>query len=324
MSILHGVVNDYAGLALPERRRGGWRGLASFAVLRTCFMEIGEESPLRWSLAAFFRCMGGMRPERLREQASAWHPALGLRLSYGYYSAMLVEVLAFAGCALMFAKIVYRYDLFDPEPIPLILLAVALGAAAGWLVATPEAMLAGLVSRRFDWYVALPLAAALCEDSLKLAIVAGLALACRRWFQDPLDGLIYGTYVGLGMAIEESVHYWSDGKLAMESAGSGLIRMAGHIVFGGIVAFPLGLPLVRPPIRRNLIAAAFVGCVALALLLHFAWDYNAFRPGAAENYATPVAVLLMVTGLVAYRLLVVTGARYSKIHFARSSKSPAL
>ncbi|GMU81114.1 MAG: hypothetical protein AMXMBFR47_09850 [Planctomycetota bacterium] len=235
--------------------------------------------------------------------------------------AMLAEALAFAGCALMFAWIVYRYDLFDPEPIPLILLAVAVGAGAGWLVAHPEAVIADLLARRFDWYVALPIAAAVCEDLLKLAAVAVLALAARRWFQDPLDGLIYGTYVGLGMAIEESIHFWSDGTFAMQSACNGLVRMAGHLVFGGIISFPLGLLLIRPPISRSRFAAAFAACVVLTLALHFAWDYNSLRPSADENYAAPVAVVLMVTGLVAFRMLVVTGAQYSKVHFARPLKS---
>lgn len=91
-------------------------------------------------------------------------------------------------CALAAAFVVYRHDLYDREPLPLLGLTIALGAGA-----------IGLAGRAEEWtFAALRLASpraiaavvALLEELGKLAVVTAIALAARRAFNDPMDGIV--------------------------------------------------------------------------------------------------------------------------------------
>jgi hypothetical protein len=53
----------------------------------------------------------------------------------------LVFFVVLALCALLTARLVYRYDLYEHEPVPLLGVAVALGAGAMWLAGLVEAWL---------------------------------------------------------------------------------------------------------------------------------------------------------------------------------------
>jgi RsiW-degrading membrane proteinase PrsW (M82 family) len=217
-------------------------------------------------------------------------------------------------CALGAALLVYRYDLYDREPVALLVGAVALGAGgmavAGGLEAATFARLPG---------GALPLLALIAgslEEALKLVAVALLALFFRRAFNDPMDGIIYGSMAGMGAALEEGV--------AMLRLAPGpvrflppeeLVRLCGHLVMGGIGGFGIGYVIVRG--RRGLPAVGVSLLAAVAL--HFGWDLLALQSDAA---AVPVlrdalqAAMLMLAGLLLYGRLVVVGSRWSQEVFA--------
>src|SRR5690606_3183208 len=88
-------------------------------------------------------------------------------------------------------------------------------------------------------------AAAVTEELAKLAVVWAIALLWRRQFNDPMDGLIYGSFAGLGCAIEESVglHGWPTGAALLPLQEP--IRLLGHLVMGGIGGFAVGLWRIR-------------------------------------------------------------------------------
>jgi RsiW-degrading membrane proteinase PrsW (M82 family) len=217
-------------------------------------------------------------------------------------------------CALAAACLVYRYDMYDREPPGLLALAVGLGvgamAAAGVL---EEWTLSG---ERITREPAIAAVAALEEESLKLLVVAVIALLFRRDFNDPMDGLIYGSMSGLGMALEESSH------LLRASHATGplpppaeLVRLCGHLVMGGIGGFPLGLARVRHPRWPW----ALLGCVLAATGLHLGWDWlclvapasGELRPGQAV-----VGSLIMLAGMALYGALVDFASHRSRDLFA--------
>ena len=103
-------------------------------------------------------------------------------------------------CALLAALLVYRYDLYEREPWYMVALAIVLGAAGMRLVGTVELVSLGFV----DTQVAVAALAALHEEAARLAIVIAIAFVFPRQFNDPMDGIVYGSMVGLGMALEES------------------------------------------------------------------------------------------------------------------------
>ncbi len=215
---------------------------------------------------------------------------------------------------LIAGALVYRYDLYDREPLPNVGLAVVLGAAA-------MALAGQLESTAFTWFetahpVTLAAVAASVEEGLKLATVAVMALIGRKVFNDPIDGLIYGSMVGLGAAAEEAVEV-----LRARPAGAlllppqELVRVCGHLVMGGIGGFGVGRAALRLPAWPSSMA---LGLVA-ALSLHFGWDVLALRAetfGAGIHAEGLLAAVLMLAGLVLYGRLVVVASRWSGSIFA--------
>ncbi len=218
-------------------------------------------------------------------------------------------------CALVAALWVIRYDLYEREPWPL-LVAVAI---MGWLVMS-------IIGHAEDWTLdrlggisagpfVLAGIAATHEEIARFAIVAVIALAVRSHFNDPMDGIVYGSIAGLGMALEESTLYI--GPDAFEGwvlPAAEPVRLLGHLVLGGIGGFGIGMA-VRVH-RWAWIAAA---CLAASIAIHWLWDWVAFAAadrGTMSPWETVSVIALMVGGMILYGVLITIGARHSRAHFA--------
>jgi RsiW-degrading membrane proteinase PrsW (M82 family) len=216
-------------------------------------------------------------------------------------------------CSLGAAALVYRYDLYDREPPAMIAFTVGLGAGAMALAGRLEA--ACFARLETDSIATLALVGAGYEEALKLLVVALLALLARS-FNDPMDGLIYGSMSGLGMALEEGIAVLR----AMPSGGGmlppeELVRLCGHLVMGGIGGFGVGCLFFRGWQGMAGATASFLS----AVLLHFGWDVAALRAEAATGLGgreSLLAVALMLAGLLLYGRLVVVGSRWSQQVFA--------
>jgi RsiW-degrading membrane proteinase PrsW (M82 family) len=97
-----------------------------------------------------------------------------------------------------------------PEPPRVVLTALVLGAASAIVAAAVE-----LISQRYvplsrnPWLAADETAlffAAIPEEVIKISIIALIARR-RRDFDEPMDGVVYGTAVGLGFAALENILY---------------------------------------------------------------------------------------------------------------------
>jgi RsiW-degrading membrane proteinase PrsW (M82 family) len=161
--------------------------------------------------------------------------------------------------------------------------------------------------------------AALAEESLKLLVVVAVALLARREFDDPMDGVVYGSMAGLGAALEESVFYagLSPARPALLPAAE-LVRLWAHVVLGGIVGFPLGFWRAR---RGRAAVAGLVGLVA-ASALHFGWDAvvlsvpEGVTPSGGQ-LLVGLGVMLASVGL--YGKLVATASARSRLELAPAS-----
>lgn len=206
--------------------------------------------------------------------------------------------------------------MYDREPRWLLAFTVALGASAMALTGRVEALtLAGghLTSTR-----AFAAVAACEEELLGLAVVVAIALLARRAFNDPMDGLIYGSMVGLGMALEESVSYLRVAPRTNLLPPAELVRICGHLVMTGIAAFPLG-PLA---VHRRGGHVALATCLGAAIALHFGWDWialDAEARGAPDVAHTVAGMILMSSGLLLYGALTAAAARWSHDLFAPKS-----
>lgn len=218
--------------------------------------------------------------------------------------------LTLAVCGLGVGLLVWRYDLYEKEPWWMVLIAVAVGAGTMSVVGPLEDLtlrrlraVSGIASRAA--------VAATHEEATKVLAVAAIAILFRRQFNDPLDGLVYGAYVGLGMAIEESLFYLRFAGSLWTLPASEVVRLMGHPMLGGIAAFGLGL---LPARQRSWPLGVAAGLI-VAVGLHFAWDVLADLSSIAVGpliWTTPASVILMLTGCAVFGALVVAGARLSR------------
>lgn len=221
-------------------------------------------------------------------------------------------------CALLTARLVYRYDLYEHEPVHLLGVAVGLGAGAMWLAGEVESW----ILSRVQGLGALDIAAvaAVTEETLKILVVVAVALLARREFDDPMDGVVYGSMAGLGAALEESLFYAASSPSGGTWVPAGeLVRLWAHVVLGGIAGFALGFWRARP--RRAALATGVL--LAVAIALHFSWDAivlsgpEGFPPTLDQSLA---GVGLMVGSLILYGRLVTLASARSRRQFAPHSR----
>jgi RsiW-degrading membrane proteinase PrsW (M82 family) len=224
---------------------------------------------------------------------------------------------ALAVSAVLAALLVVRYDLYEREPLPMLLVMGGAGAlvmrVAGW---SERVML----DRFSDPGLAtISLVAATHEEALRLGLVALFAAVAAGQFNDPIDGLIYGSIVGLGMAVMESVdHMDYVPELPAALPPTEVVRLMGHLVLGGITCYGLGLAKLRIPRWGWWLA----GSVAFSTVLHFLWDWIAFTSwvsGLMPWWQTTAAIALMLGGLLVYGVLVILGSDHSRRVFAPRS-----
>jgi RsiW-degrading membrane proteinase PrsW (M82 family) len=231
--------------------------------------------------------------------------------------------LALALAALATARLIVRYDLYDREPWPLVAAVVAAGAVAMAMAGRVEDPLIRLVSGGLPTSAHIAAVAASVEEGARFAIVLAVAWIVPRHFNDPMDGLIYGSSAGIGMALEETA-----AVLTRETAATAagvlpveVVRLAGHVLMGGITGFGIGM--IRCRRTRHRWRATALACLGGGVTIHFLWDYVALASAIRTDWqgqATAASVALMLVSLGLYGRLVVTGVRASRDVFAPGSR----
>jgi len=218
-------------------------------------------------------------------------------------------------CTLLAVLLVYRYDLYEREPWYMIVLAIVLGALGMRLVGAIELVSLVLV----DSYVAAAALAALHEEAARVLMVIAIALVFRSQFNDPMDGIVYGSMVGLGMALEES--FYLLGLLETPDVlllPVEIVRLFGHLIMAGIAGFGIGLARTRVPGWPS----QLVRCLVVAFLLHFLWDWIALETAdgvSPTSLQTVASIALILFGMLFYGSLVLVGSKLSKQMFAPES-----
>jgi RsiW-degrading membrane proteinase PrsW (M82 family) len=207
----------------------------------------------------------------------------------------------------------YHKDRHLPEPPGNLLLCFLLGMLAAPL---SKAMYLGLdpLGLRFD-------AVALAENN-GLALLAYCLLAIGpieelakmlpfllvvtrfRAFDEPLDGIIYASFIGLGYATVEN-YYYLDFLTGLESIARGFAAPVIHILFASIWAFWI----TRAHVAHRAIAGAALVGFALAAGLHGMYDFLVLRYPLS---ALPIAAAMIAT-LWVWRLRVMHRMRYDAL-----------
>lgn len=229
-----------------------------------------------------------------------------------------VAILLWAG---LLAVRVYHYDLYQKAPWAALLLALACGYGAMGVVGRLEDLTLNRLDIRSEDMMGLAIVAATHEELAKLLLVAVIAVALHRWFNDPLDGLIYGAFTGLGMGLEESVFYLSLVRIvSVEVIGLELVRVFLHMLLGGLSAFAVGMAATR----MKHWPVALAGWWTAATALHFLWDYAIALPLAKSSpwVVGPrlTAVALLLTTVASFGGSVLLASRWSRNKFDPDSQ----
>lgn len=105
-------------------------------------------------------------------------------------------------------------------------------------------------------------------------------------FDEPLDGIIYASFIALGYATVENFYYLQF-LTTFEAIGRGFAGPLVHIMFASIWGYYIG----RAILRRGRVALAILASVSLAAALHGLYDFIVL----AEPYtALPLAAVLVL------------------------------
>jgi len=178
----------------------------------------------------------------------------------------------------VYAMILWWFDRYEKEPIPLLIAAFLWGAVPSIIFSLVAQLLLDIPISYFVEPMAADLIGAtliapLTEEIFKGGALVLLLLLFRRELDSPLDGIIYGSLVGFGFAAVENILYFvgtlfesGAGGLAFTIVFRAFVFGLNHAMFTGLTG--LGLALART--ARNWlvkIGAPIVG-LSLGMLAH--------------------------------------------------------
>jgi hypothetical protein len=159
-------------------------------------------------------------------------------------------------------------------------------------------------------YASALLFAGLPEELLKVSIIAAVARRARD-FDEPMDGVVYGTAVGLGFAaVENTLYVATNTHWVAVAVGRGILSVPIHGALGAIAGAyiararfggALGAPMTDRRRRRLLWSAWLV-----PIILHTLYDGwpSWHRPPDAVDIPDEILVLALVSLIVAFGAVV--------------------
>jgi RsiW-degrading membrane proteinase PrsW (M82 family) len=226
------------------------------------------------------------------------------------------------------AVLVYLLDLYEREPIPLLIAAFVWGAVAATTLAAIGNAGWGIVVARLAgpefasrWTAALT--APFVEEILKGVGVVLIVLIARDEVDDAMDGFVYGALCGLGFTVVEDVFYFIavfggdvGGVLRgffVRVIASGLYS---HVLYTGLVGMAIAIVTTRRDDRSFRDRLRRAGLLAGAAVFgHFLWNSPIleFFPAqpwqGADWFLIPVATAVKGLPLLLFVVLAIRLAR---------------
>lgn len=201
--------------------------------------------------------------------------------------AWVLEAVLASFSLVVIIGVIVLADRWDPQPIPLLISAVLWGAAAAagtaYVVNSIVSILAYQVTgdEGAASFVGAVISAPFTEESAKGLGLVVLFLVGRRYFNGPLDGLVYGALIGGGFAFTENITYygsaWDHGAVTTVASTvviRGVIGIFGHAIYTSLTGVIMGL-VAR---KWGTVPGALVFFVATwpGMFLHCMWNLSSF------------------------------------------------
>ena len=216
--------------------------------------------------------------------------------------------------------VIHALDLFEREPFGMLAAAFAWGSlAATTLAISANTALFDLIAKLGSQSLANRWGAAIAgpidEETLKALGLLLLVLIAAAEIDTPIDGLIYGAFIGLGFQIVEDFQYLTNPAFAGNGFSQShvvwelfLVRglvggIWSHAAYTGLVGLGIGYLVSRPDVpqarRVTLAVLAFAGAWAMHFVWNSPWLENVFVGGFWRTIITQS----IVKGLPGFLLL---------------------
>lgn len=210
-------------------------------------------------------------------------------------------------------------DRWEPEPRLLLLIAFVWGATASIAIAlivdvgASLLRVAGGADVNTTQYWQIGFQAPIVEEIAKGLGVLLIYLLARRYFDGPVDGLVFAALVAGGFAFTENIQYFAvqiaeSGTLDVQVGQiffiRGILSPFAHVMFTGLTGFFIGLA-ARKGTTGGGVLFFFIGLVP-AIILHGFWNQILFYIYSDLQfyvYYLLVQVPLFILGVVAVVLL---------------------
>src|SRR5215207_2311582 len=200
----------------------------------------------------------------------------------------------------VYVTLVLWLDRYEPEPPWMLAMAFFWGALVAVFFAIIINSLGVLLVRALSdettaRFFGMVFSAPVVEETAKALVLVVLFLWLRDAFDGVTDGIVYAAMVGLGFAMTENVKYYGEAVVEHNAAGvfvvRGLFSPFAHPLFTGMTG--IGLGLARQSRSRAVKLTAPVIGLALAVLLHGAWNGTVYMGSRMES-----GVLILLTYFV--------------------------
>jgi RsiW-degrading membrane proteinase PrsW (M82 family) len=207
-------------------------------------------------------------------------------------------------------------DRWEPEPRLLLVIAFLWGATASIVIAlvvdigTSNLYAAGGADVNMTVFLQSTVQAPIVEEFGKGLGILLIYLVARRYFDGPVDGIVFAALVGGGFAFTENIQYFAiqiaeSGRLDV-AVGEiffirGILSPFAHVMFSAFTGFFIGLA-ARKGTALGGILMFFVGLVP-AILLHAFWNGVLFFIYDFYGYYLVVQVPLFAIAVVTVILL---------------------
>ncbi len=196
---------------------------------------------------------------------------------------------------LFWAAYHYYHDRHRPEPVGNLLLCIALGVGSAYLNRVMYEGL-GLVGLRFDalelamsnlpgLFAYAVLGIGITEELAKMLPFLLVVLRFKA-FDEPMDGIVYGSFLALGFALVENLHFLQF-LTGLEAVARGFASPLVHIVFASVWAYHVG----EAHLAGNRVLGAALFWLAVTAFLHGIYDFIVLGFSSSALIAAAVVIV---------------------------------
>ncbi|MDQ7858462.1 MAG: PrsW family intramembrane metalloprotease [Armatimonadota bacterium] len=220
------------------------------------------------------------------------------------FGALVVSTVAAVLPVPLYGALILWLDRHEKEPALLLAAAFFWGAVVATLVSLflntgATVVINAILGPRWAGALGASMVAPIVEETSKGAALLLLFFLARHEFNNVVDGIVYGSLVGLGFAMTENILYFSRAHAAGGLAGVGILFLMrvvlsgfNHSLFTGVIGAGLGYAREAPGTVVK-VAAPVAGYVA-GIMLHALWNGTAVLLNITGIRVAPVVQLLVI------------------------------